>query len=260
MDDDDFFDRDQRDAAPDAAPPAANAGPAALAAYSVRTSARARRLHLKVSPLGRVEVVAPRRVAARDVLAFVERHRDWLQRTLARLGAERARYHAAEGGVPARLELRAFDEVWTITRTRGATTRVSVAPERVLLLRGDDEARLTAALRRWLLAHARAELAPRLRELSAATGLAYVTLSVRAQRSRWGSCSSRGTISLNRNLAFLPPALARYVMIHELCHTRHMNHGPRYWRLLQGHEPEFRARERELRRGDLYIPAWALPP
>jgi len=233
---------------------------APLPPYTVRTSPRTRRLHLKVSPLGRVEVVVPRQVAARDIQAFVDRHRQWLQRTLVRLGTERARYHAVEPGVPARLELRALDEVWTVERDVRSTARAAVttAAGQVLLLRGIDEELLLRALRRWLHEYARAQLAPRLQGLSDVTGLAYQTLSVRAQRSRWGSCSARGAISLNRNLLFLPAALMRYVLIHELCHTRHLNHGQRYWRLVQSHVPDFRAHERELRRGDLYIPAWAL--
>jgi len=233
---------------------------APLPPYTVRTSTRTRRLHLRVSPLGRVEVVVPRRVAAHDVQSFVDRHRQWLQRTLARLGTERARYHAGESGVPAQLELRALDQAWTVERDVRSTARagVTTAAGQVLVLRGDDEELLLRALRRWLQEYARAQLAPRLQELSAATGLTYQTLAVRAQRSRWGSCSARGTISLNRNLLFLPSALMRYVLIHELCHTRHLNHGQRYWRLVQSHVPEFRTHERELRRGDLYIPAWAL--
>src|SRR3569623_499514 len=174
--------------------------------YTVRVSPRARRLQLKVSPLGKVEVVAPHRVAAKDVHVFVERHGQWLQRTLARLSAVRAR-----------------------------------------------------AWRRWLQRHALTTLASLLRETSIATDLPYTALSVRAQRSRWGSCSSGGNISLNRNLLFLPPALARFVNIHELCHTLHMNLCVRFWRLVQRHASDIRERERELRHGDRYIPAWALP-
>jgi len=228
--------------------------------YTVRVSPRARRLQLKVSPLGKVEVVAPHRVAAKDVHVFVERHGQWLQRTLARLSAERARFHAEEGGLPTRIELRALDETWTVQHVEGgARVAVMVGADSVLCLRGGDEALRVRALRRWLQRHALTTLASLLRETSIATDLPYTALSVRAQRSRWGSCSSGGNISLNRNLLFLPPALARYVMIHELCHTRHMNHGVRYWRLVQRHASDYRERERELRHGDRYIPAWALP-
>src|SRR3569832_764130 len=217
--------------------------------YTVRVSPRARRLQLKVSPLGKVEVVAPHRVAAKDVRVFGGRH-----------SAERARFHAEEGGLPTRIELRARDETWTVQHVEGgARVAVMVGADSVLCLRGGDEALRVRALRRWLQRHALTTLASLLRETSIATDLPYTALSVRAQRSRWGSCSSGGNISLNRNLLFLPPALARYVMIHELCHTRHMNHGVRYWRLVQRHASDYRERERELRHGDRYIPAWALP-
>src|SRR3569833_3818646 len=87
--------------------------------YSVRVRPRARRLQLKVSPLGKEDVVATHRVAAKDVHVFVERHGQWLQRTLARLSAERARFHSEEGGLPTRIELRALDETWTLQYVGG---------------------------------------------------------------------------------------------------------------------------------------------
>lgn len=259
MNDDSAGEQLSFDLVDDTAPRTSNA-PARPMQYTVRVSPRTRRLHLKVSPLGKVEVVAPRRVAAKDVHGFVERHGDWLRRTLNRLSAERARYHAEEQGLPTRIELRALDEMWTVRRIpSGTRVAVTGGADYVLRLSGDHDVRAMHALRRWLQRHALATLAPRLREASLVTDLSYTALSVRAQRSRWGSCSSRGRISLNRNLLFLPPALAHYVMIHELCHTRHLNHGARYWHLVQRHAPDYRERERELRRGDRYIPAWALP-
>lgn len=232
----------------------------AMPAYVLRTSARARRMQLKVSPLGKVEVVVPRRVAARDVHAFIERHREWLQTTVSRLGAERARFHNDVPGLPARIDLRALSETWTVERGVAVRGRPAIVAERegLLIARGADEALLLRGLRRWAHTYARDRLEPWLQSLSRERALPYASLSVRAQRSRWGSCSSHGNISLNRNLLFLPPPLAAYVMLHELCHTRHMNHGPRYWRLVQSHDPDYRSRERELRSGDRYIPAWAL--
>src|SRR3569833_3951021 len=218
--------------------------------YTVRVSPRARRLQLKVSPLGKEEVVAPHRVAAKDVHVLVERHGQWLQRTLARLSAERARYHAEEGGLPTRIALRALDETWTEQRVEGgARVAVMVGADSVLCLRGGDEALRVRALRRWLQRHALTTLASLLRETSIATDLPYTALSVRAQRSRWGSCASGGNISLNRNLLFLPPALVCYVMIHELCLTRHMNLGGRGGRRGRRRAAGGRGRGRGGRRG-----------
>lgn len=256
-----LFDETEQHVAPHAVPENAAADP--MPAYTLRTSARARRLQLKVSPLGKVEVVVPRRAAARDVSIFIERHREWLQNTLAKLGAERARFHDDTARVPSCIELRALGETWTVQRQAQMRSRarstIAVENDGVLIARGEDDDLLRRALWRWLQAHARERLVPWMHALSRSCRLPYAGLTVRAQRSRWGSCSSQGNISLNRNLLFLPPPLAAYVMLHELCHTRHMNHGSRYWRLVQSHDPDYRTRERELRTGDRYIPAWALP-
>ena len=97
---------------------------------------------------------------------------------------------------------------------------------------------------------ARAAFAPRLAALAAGLGCAYGRLQIRAQRTRWGSCSARGTISLNLCLLFQRPAVLQYLMLHELAHLRHMNHGHC--------EPRWREFDRELTRGWSQVPGWLL--
>jgi len=81
-------------------------------------------------------------------------------------------------------------------------------------------------------------------------------LQVRCQRTRWGSCSRLGTISLNVCLLFQPPEVLRYLMIHELSHLRHMNHSPRFWADVARHEPDWRSLDRELLQGWRRVPSW----
>src|SRR3569833_877779 len=120
--------------------------------YTVRVSPRARRLQLKVSPLGKVEVVAPHRVAAKDVHDIVERHGQWLQRTLARLTTEHTQKQAKKGGLPTRIELRALDETWTVQHVEGgARVAEMVGADSVLCLRGGVVVLRVCALCCWLL-------------------------------------------------------------------------------------------------------------
>ncbi|MEK7321829.1 MAG: SprT family zinc-dependent metalloprotease [Pseudomonadota bacterium] len=234
-----------------------------LPPFTVRISPRAKRLLLKVSPLGRVEVVAPCRVKPAEVQVFVQRHHHWLRRTLAKLAVERGRYHSNDVGLPSQMELRALDECWQLDIAQNpinpAGRSLVVASEGKVMIRVSDHDAAVRALRTWLQARAKQRLAAWLREVSVETGLPFRSSSVRVQKSRWGSCSHLGAISLNRNLLFLPPHLVRHVMLHELCHTVHLNHSGRYWKLVRRHEPLYEAHERELRRGDRYIPAWAFP-
>ena len=90
----------------------------------------------------------------------------------------------------------------------------------------------------------------------ACEGVAPGALQIRCQRTRWGSCSRHGTISLNACLLFQAPQVLRYLMVHELSHLRHMNHSARFWDEVARHEPDWRALDRELLQGWRLVPAW----
>ena len=130
----------------------------------------------------------------------------------------------------------------------------------MLTLRGrvDDDAACRAALQRWLGRRAREVLEPVVEELAGELGYPYARLSVRNQRTRWGSCSRRGTISLNCQLLFVSRELVRYIVVHELCHTQHFDHSARFWALLRRHEPACDRLRREVRAAKRSVPGWAL--
>ena len=225
--------------------------------FSVRVSGRARRLSIKVFPRGRVEVVVPKRTRAGEVQAFVEEHRDWIDDARA----EFARLHPPEPFVlPDRLELPAVARNYRVRYER-ATVAKSVryrCRNNTVVLSGctNDEKQCVTALKRWLASVARAELEPQLQALSVSTGNPYARMQVRGQRTCWGSHSSSGTISINYCLLFLEPELVRYLMIHELCHGRHMNHSRRYWRYVEKFEPDYRRLDKALTDAWNQVPVW----
>ncbi|MEM1310707.1 MAG: M48 family metallopeptidase, partial [Cyanobacteria bacterium P01_H01_bin.153] len=102
----------------------------------------------------------------------------------------------------------------------------------------------------------RLELAPWLQQLSQRCDLAYSRMTVRGQATRWGSCSSKQSISLNYKLLFLPPTLVNYVLIHELCHTVHMNHSKAFWQLVQRYYPNLNQAKVDLKKSWQYVPRW----
>lgn len=90
-------------------------------------------------------------------------------------------------------------------------------------------------------------LTPRVAELANITGLKPSKLSFRAQRTRWGSCSSRGHISLNWKIVCHSPSIIDYIIIHELCHLRHMNHSNDFWSAVENYYPSYKVAEKVLK-------------
>lgn len=232
-------------------------GPDTSSGFSVRESGRAKRLSIKVFPRGRVEVVVPKRTGASEVQAFVESHRDWIRDARAAFAAE----HPPEPfALPTSVRLPGIDRHFCVRYERddgSRRVRYRTAGNTVILAGGTaDEGACVSALKRWLTALAKKEYLPRLRSLSALTGNEFRRMHVRGQKTCWGSHSSTGTISLNYCLMFLSPAHLRYVMVHELCHARHMNHSRRFWSLVAKFEPRYEKLDKELNRSWTHIPTW----
>jgi predicted metal-dependent hydrolase len=205
---------------------------------------------------GRVEVIVPRRASAVTVQRFIEQHRAWI---------ERKRTQALHEAVPeqpfppARVELTACAESWRVHLAGGrGRPRLRVLAPGVLGIAGDaGNVHLTrAALRRWLMLRASQVLAAALAGTANEIGLRYTRAVIRRQRSRWGSCSSRGTVSLNCSLLFQRPEVVRYLLVHELAHTLHMNHSKRFWVCVARHCPDYERLDRELLEGWRRVPAW----
>jgi len=94
----------------------------------------------------------------------------------------------------------------------------------------------------------RAEIAPRLDRAAALTGSRYEDLSIRGQRTRWGSCSAGGHMSFNWRLLLAPERVLEYVVWHEVCHLQVLDHSQRFWKLLERHWPSYREERDWLRR------------
>lgn len=225
--------------------------------FAVRESTRARRLSIKVYPRGRVEVVVPKRTRAADVEAFVREHEEWIQRTREHF----AEKHPPEPfSLPERVELSSIGRQFVVRyrkRRDARSVRYRQLGSTVVLTGAvEDEQACVKALRRWLAGVAKEEFGQRLLALSSLTGCPYERMQIRAQKTCWGSHSSTGTISINYCLLFLEPELVRYLMIHELCHARHMNHSTRFWKLVERFEPNYRALDTRLSSAWQQIPVW----
>ena len=199
---------------------------------------RARRYLLRLLPDGTARVTVPRGGSIAEAKRFAEKHTAWLERQLQR---------QAENPTP--------PVAWQIGTTvlfRGEQVPIeSTGPgairfgnERVTTGSAAD---FRPAIQKHLHRLAAHELPPQVMALAAQHGLTVRRVSVRNQKSRWGSCSRRGTISLNWRLIQVPGFVRDYILLHELMHLRQMNHSARYWREVQSVCPDYQTAERWLK-------------
>lgn len=213
----------------------------------VRTHRLARNVTMRVKPDG-LHVTVPPRSFIHKVLEVVEPYR-------ARLLEEWEKIRKKPFGLDFRIHTPCF-RLWL---EQGRFTCFSVCftdegvkivcPRDVDFSREEVQRLVGNAIVRALKKSAEAYLPPLLSALAARYGLSFKRVKITGSKSRWGSCSSAGSINLSCYLMLLPPHLMDYVLLHELSHTREMNHGPAFWELLDSMtEGRAHALRAELRR------------
>jgi predicted metal-dependent hydrolase len=198
-------------------------------------SARARRFTLSVRD-GEARLTAPRGAPQREAARFLDHQREWLRGAITRAPAPLV----VAPGVTIPLDGGAV-RIGDSGRRRGPCA----LRDGVLLAPGATAGPAVAA---WLKARALSDLAPAARQAAQALEARIGRIALRDTRSRWGSCTSRGDLSFSWRLAMAPPAVRRYVAIHEAAHLREMNHGPGFWALVAALDPAYRTHRNWLRR------------
>lgn len=231
----------------------------ATSTYTVRESLRAKHVRLTLSLQDGLVIVVPKGFDRGRIPSLFQKKKRWLANASERIEAQR-KVSESEPPLPERMALQGIGEEWTIEYGPKKSLRVTVVerPGYRLLVSGNT-ANLEicrAALRRWLQRKAHIHLKSWLVTLAKGRGFKIGRVLVRSQRTRWGSCSRGKTISLNLKLLFIPHDLAQCVLMHELCHTVHLNHSQKFWALLKHHEPDCKNKERELRSAMSCVPAW----
>ena len=196
---------------------------------------KARRYILRIQD-GLARVTIPRGGTLKYAEEFALKHRDWIQKQM-----QRAPIEWADGtivwfrGELVRLMVREDDEMlW-----------VRFGEQELTIARGHD---LRLAVEARMRTLATRELPPRTRELAQVHGMEISAVTVRNQRSRWGSCSRSKRISLNWRLIQTPELVRDYIIVHELMHLREMNHSPQFWAQVENAFPQWREAEKWLRR------------
>lgn len=225
-------------------------GPYRLACEVTRS--RRRTVRIRVAAADRLEVAAPLGFADAEVAALLRTRAAWIARQLDKLATVAA--SPLNAAVEPGAELLYLGRPRRLTVLSGSTARAAVALEEerlfVHLPAGPAEERdaaLTAALRRWYAEQARAVLTERTTYWAGVLEVRPQRISIREQKSRWGSCSSRGNVNYNWRVVMAPPEVVDYLVIHELCHMRAPNHSAVFWELVAQADPGYKEHRKWLR-------------
>lgn len=209
----------------------------------VRESSRARTARIIVGPRRPLEVIVPRGTEDGEVDALLEEKRRWVERRVAESRAIAAR--------PKQLGLDRSGVVWldgraVLVERRAGRRPIAELGDGRLVVCGDEH-EVIAAIERWYRREARRRIGEVVEREVARLGLKFKSLAVRDQRTRWGSCSRRGNLSLSWRLLIAPAEVRDYVIVHELCHLREPTHAKPFWRLLETARPGWQEQARWLR-------------
>jgi predicted metal-dependent hydrolase len=217
--------------------------------YRVRASNRARRLSLRMRERDSVEIVVPPFLVGVNPERVLREMETWILRTIDRMQRQERSaplQPVGEGTAITFMGNRLTVRVEETDRKRAA---VHLRGEELTVLRprgGTTD--IPRILRLWCLAQAKTAIPRRVRELNGRWNLPCAGVTVRNQKTRWGSCSRRGTLSLNWRLVLLPSSVMDYLILHELAHLKEMNHSPRFWKVVASLCPGYREEERWLRK------------
>lgn len=222
----------------------------------IRPNSRARRVTLAVKPTGELVVTAPKWLLITELEDIVQSKADWARRSIQDATEKRR----AEPAVPDVLDVRMlgirFNIVYLSSQRSTTRLRQTSANQLTVLHPNGDTSSVGSALTLWLRRYVAPSLCILTRDLASQNGLTVSQTTVRSQRTRWGSCSREGNISLNVRLALLPPDLVRYVILHELTHLEYLNHSQKFWRALERRVDDLPGLKQRLKLANAYLPPW----
>ncbi len=221
--------------------------------YRVKKHALAKHVKLRMGDDNRLEITVPVRFNLKHIPAILEENKSWIMRQL-----EKPRVKPSDE-LPENIFFAALNETWQVHYLHcDARFAMMIRPTREIVFVGKirEKKFYKKKLRAWIREYAYKQLHWHLTQLSQQTHLQFEDLSIRDQKTLWGSCTVNKAISLNFKLLFLPARLMRYVLIHELSHTLHLDHSTKFWNTVAQFDPDWRLHRSELRHANQYMPAW----
>ncbi len=195
---------------------------------SFRRNARCKRMVLRLTSdgMGAVITLSPR-ASKVEALRFAETSKPWLIKTMEKRSPS----------VPFADDHKILfqGQLHIIKATGGRRGLIAYEQNELIISVPGEAAHVSRRLKDWLKAQAQAKLQQASQDYAAAMQAQFRKLTIRDQKSRWGSCSAAGDLSYSWRLILAPPEVLDYVAAHEVAHLKEMNHGPRFWRLVVTH-------------------------
>ncbi len=204
----------------------------------LRRNARAKKMILRVDGVnGDIKLTSPKHVSLSSLRAFLQEHSGWVERERAKLNVQGPLAHGDTIPYMGQSHIVAF--------LNEAPRKVEVLEGRILVGGPADQA--AARLERWFRAEAKKRIGDDAIAYAGQLDVSVGRVSIGDMKSRWGSCSSTGTLRFNWRLLLAPPAVRRYVAAHEVSHLLEMNHSPRFWAHVAAIMPDYAAHRKWLR-------------
>lgn len=206
--------------------------------YQLRYSKKARYLRLQVKDGKELELIVPRGYELKEAENFLIKKSDWIRKHLKVEELQKSKFMLWGKEIKLSQSYRLF-----IKRHR-----ISFKENELRILSPPESTEgIEKLYETWLKHYAKAYIPDRVRELSGILGFKVKKITIRSQKTRWGSASTRGNLSFNFRLMRFRKEVIDYVIIHELCHFREMNHSKRFWSLVEKYCPDYKALRNELK-------------
>ncbi len=215
--------------------------------YTVKRSSRAKHVRLEIRVTSGLTIVVPRSLNMEDIPALLKKKKRWILDKLAEYG--KAQSVAVERNLKSGDSIPYLGRYLKVEERHNPGTAYGVKLEQNQLLVNLDSGndRLELVLEWWYRQQAERLIKKRADELCPRLGVTYSRLTVRAARTRWGSCSRKGNLNFNWKLIMTPEPVVDYVIIHELAHLKEMNHSKNFWNLVARHCPRWREHRKWLK-------------
>lgn len=219
--------------------------------FTHQINSRTKSIKLKFCAYRGLIITTPKAISNQRLQKIYHQHQSWIEHQ------QRQFAHIKPVSLPTTIDLPLLNISRSIRVNPAQKSALieTLTPNTVSLKSTNLEQQIKQ-LKQWIRRQAKEVFATKLKHWAQQTGLNYRKLNVRSQKSRWGSCSSTGTISLNDQLLFMPMSVLDYIIVHELCHTVEANHSAHFWALVKRHCPDYQQQERLLAQHTKNIPHW----